>query len=781
MTEGASSFQGLQAVYALSAAVMAALCATMWLAWRELRSTSPALGRFATGFGLMFVGMGLLAAWGRLPDFLAVVLGNLALMAGAAAVFEGSREFGGRPANRLATLVTTGLSVVLFPLFVYVWPSVALRVVASSAMLAALLGGAAVTTWRDGRRRTSGPLALWAAAALAADTLMVGARAVLTLAGGEATAEAFTTPALAVGLVSGVCWTVAVVLMASRRFEGELLSQKELFAKLLAAARAGAEGLALDSTLETVLEAAQGLAGATGSSLLLFGEDGGFTRGLFTEGDATTMVDAAVARSLLRDGLAGWVSQERQSVIVPDVSKDPRWLRVPNQDASVRAALCVPIATGPTLVGVLTLVHDERDFFKDGHCRLVESVAAQIALVLRNAQVTSERMRVARQHALLNEVLGAAARQLGADEIAATAAAAIARGTGWTNVVVAVTGDDGWLRFLGGHPALAEARQPTRQGVVGRAFATGDTQVVPDVEKDPDYFAYAPGVRSELAVPLKHGTRVLGVLNLESDARDAFGTDDVRLAEALAGAIGLGLDNARLLRVREELTRALVHDLRSPLVSITGSLRLLARLPGLGPGDQKLIEIAERNSARLASLINSILEVSRLEDGAAPITRARVPLHEVVGEALRLAAPGAASRDVRLAGEDAAAPLADAWVDRGLIARVLQNLLDNAIKFSAAGAAVTVSLTPDADGVAVRVRDSGPGVDEKARSRLFQNFAPGGQAASGSGLGLAFCRLAVEANGGRIWLEDTPGGGATFAVALPAAPEPESGARTGAS
>ncbi len=779
MTEGMSSFQGLQAVYALSAAVMAALCATMWLTWRELRGTSPALGRFAAGFGLMFVGMGLLATWGRLPDVLAVVLGNVALMLGAAVVFEGSREFDGRDPLRVVTAVTLGLSCIFFPLFVYVWPSVAVRVVVSSVILATLLGAAAGTTWYHGRRRMAGSLALWAAAALATDSVMLMVRAILAFVGGDARADALTTPALAIGLVSGVCWTVSVVLLATRRFEGELLSQKELFAKLLAAARAGGGGPDLDSILEDVLETAGDLTGATGSSLLLFGEDGEFARGLFTRGEATTIVDAAVARDLLRDGLAGWVARERQSAIVPDVGKDPRWSRLPSQDASIKAALCVPIATGPTLVGVLTLVHDKRDFFRDEECRLVESVAAQVALVLRNAQVTNERMRVARQHALLNEVLGAAARQLGANEIAATAAEAIARGTGWPNVVVAVSGDDGWLRLLG--PAHSETRQAARQGIVGRAFSTGETQLVPDVGKDHDYFAHAPDVRSELAVPLKHGTRVLGVLDLESDIRDAFGADDVRLAEALAGAISLGLDNARLLRVREELTRALVHDLRSPLVSITGSLRLLERLPGLAPADQKLIEIAERNSARLASLINSILEVSRLEDGAAPIARARVPLQEVVSEALRLAAPGAASRDVRLAGEDPASPMADAWVDRGLIARVLQNLLDNAIKFSAAGAAVTVSLAREVDGVAVRVKDSGPGVDEKARSRLFQNFAPGSQAASGSGLGLAFCRLAVEANGGRIWLEETPGGGATFAVALPAAPEAAAASPAGTS
>jgi signal transduction histidine kinase len=102
---------------------------------------------------------------------------------------------------------------------------------------------------------------------------------------------------------------------------------------------------------------------------------------------------------------------------------------------------------------------------------------------------------------------------------------------------------------------------------------------------------------------------------------------------------------------------------------------------------------------------------------------------------------------------------------------VLDNLLDNAIRFSVPGGAVAVTVDQDGRGLLVRVADHGPGLDAKARQKLFQRFGSGQHRASGSGIGLAFSRLAVEANGGRIWLEDTPGGGATFALTLPAAHE----------
>ncbi|MCI4355383.1 MAG: sensor histidine kinase, partial [Thermoplasmata archaeon] len=95
--------------------------------------------------------------------------------------------------------------------------------------------------------------------------------------------------------------------------------------------------------------------------------------------------------------------------------------------------------------------------------------------------------------------------------------------------------------------------------------------------------------------------------------------------------------------------------------------------------------------------------------------------------------------------------------------------VDNAIKFSPPGGAVKVIVERDGSGLLLRVRDHGPGLDAKARQVLFQQFGSGEHRASGSGLGLAFSRLAVQANGGRIWLEDTPGGGATLAFNLPAA------------
>jgi signal transduction histidine kinase len=449
------------------------------------------------------------------------------------------------------------------------------------------------------------------------------------------------------------------------------------------------------------------------------------------------------------------------------VERDARWVPPPAADLQIRSTLAVPIASGSALVGVLTLDHEEPGAFDESHRRLLASAVAQIALVLRNAQIADALLRSARREALLNAVLRTSARRLEAAAIARAATDAISNGTGWENVSVAIPGEDGQFRVLA---TTGDSSQPLGGGVIGRAYATGATQVVPDVSLDPDYLERVQGMRSELAAPLRQGGRSFGVLDVESATPDAFGRDEVALCEALAEAIGLGLENARLSRDREEFVNAMVHDLRSPMVSISGSLQFLRRASGLKEDERRLLEMAERNAERLSSLVTAILDVSRLEGGAMRVRPARFDLTGLVGEVLRLAAPRAESKRLELV--NAVPPgLPDLECDRGLLLRVFENLVGNALKFSEeAGGPVKVTAELEETGrIAVSVSDSGPGVDETARSRLFEKFAPGDHQARGSGLGLAFCRLAVEACGGRIWLAEPEGDGARFVVSLPAA------------
>ncbi len=759
-----------RALYSTSAFVFLGLVVSVLLAYRELRGT-PGLGRFVSGYCALIAGTGLFAVRDRIPDFLTIVVANVLVVLGASFVLEGIALFYGLAVGYRITSAAALLSAPVFAWFTWVEPSSLWRTVFSSAALAVLLGAA---SWTAGRTRHAGGSRLLdavTAVALGTCALLFTARAALVGTGraaGDLLAEDLLT-ALGplVGMLSAVIWTTSLLTNANRRLTHVVRSQTDLLASLLEVARVTGDEATLDATLEKTLEAVCSLTGATGSSLLLLDEEGRYTRGLFTRGNSALVVGPEDAEAVLKDGLAGWVVRMKMAVLVPDVLVDPRWAALPtHEDQGIRSALAAPILSGPGLVGVITVVHSRPGKFTEDQRRLLESTTAQIALVLRNAQIADARMLATRQKDLLNEILDISARGSVAEEIASSAARAIARAWVRFRVVVALPSESNRFRFFGPAADAGEEEPEIASGLIGRAFTTGKTLLVGGSPAD-----IIPGSdgRAQLVVPLKHRSRTLGVLAFESLRPRAFEPADVASAEALGEAIALGLGNVALFRAREELTRAMVHDLRNPAVSIMGSLELLRGSDGLSDVDRKFVETAERNAKRQDALIGEILELARLEEGALPVRRTETSLGALIADVLRLTAPRAEAKGVELLAEvpDALPP---GFVDPDLIARVLENLVGNAIKFSPPGAGpVKVSACPSGEFVEVGVSDSGPGVEEELRPRLFQKFAPGNLAGRGAGLGLAFCRLAVEANGGRIWLERS-GSGSVFAFSVPVNP-----------
>ena len=224
-------------------------------------------------------------------------------------------------------------------------------------------------------------------------------------------------------------------------------------------------------------------------------------------------------------------------------------------------------------------------------------------------------------------------------------------------------------------------------------------------------------------------------------------------------------------QLREDLTRTLVHDLRNPLTSMLSSLDALEA--SLGPetvAQAALVRIARRGGIKLRSLVDAILDVSRLEERAMPVALTPVDLGAAVAEAFELQRPLAEPRRLTLASAIPAG-FPRVWADRELLSRILQNLVGNAIKFAPRGGEVRVCAERDEEPgmLRVSVADDGPGLPAELRERVFEKFVTGRHAASGSGLGLTFCRLAIEAQGGRIRAESRPGGGALLVFTLPEA------------
>jgi signal transduction histidine kinase len=220
---------------------------------------------------------------------------------------------------------------------------------------------------------------------------------------------------------------------------------------------------------------------------------------------------------------------------------------------------------------------------------------------------------------------------------------------------------------------------------------------------------------------------------------------------------------------QEELTAFVVHDLRSPLGNIMTGLGTLRDFSDAGadPTQRSLLDICLSSSERMLTLINSLLDLARLESGNMPVESEAMDVHNVADTALKQVSLWAKQKQVELITD---VTIDSAWGDSVLTARVLVNLLTNAIRYSPEHTCVSLSAAPGQDGQAVfRVSDQGQGIPKEWADKVFDKFAQveSRKFGVGSGLGLTFCRSAIEAQGGRIWLESDVGKGTTVIFTLP--------------
>lgn len=226
---------------------------------------------------------------------------------------------------------------------------------------------------------------------------------------------------------------------------------------------------------------------------------------------------------------------------------------------------------------------------------------------------------------------------------------------------------------------------------------------------------------------------------------------------------------------KDVLIHCIVHDLAGPLNSILGALSLLDERPPGADGAQ-LVRVAMQAALRQRELLREILDTFAAERTAIDVAYddfAVAPdLGEAITQAIEVLGPVAASRGVKLVGPQAGTAPCRIIGDERRLGRVLVNLVENAIRFTPRDHTVRVLVEDEPGTVRVVVEDEGPGVSAATAARLFQKFARGRDAASGTGLGLYFCRITVEHWGGAIGYEPRPGGGSRFWVRLRCAPPP---------
>ncbi len=278
--------------------------------------------------------------------------------------------------------------------------------------------------------------------------------------------------------------------------------------------------------------------------------------------------------------------------------------------------------------------------------------------------------------------------------------------------------------------------------------------------------------------PLTAGDRRVGTIVLERPRRGSAAARR-RLLPALASLLGVAIDRERLARealeaealrrsdaMKTAVLRAVSHDLRTPLMAILTSASALSRRDlELQPGDRDdLLATISGEAARLDRLVGNLLDLSRLQAGAARPEPAPWTIDDLVIQAL--SEIGASAERVEVSFPDDSPVVR---VDAQQIERALVNLIENALGYSPAAEPVLLQVSTHGADVLVRVVDHGPGVSQDELERIFEPFHRGRGVGSvtGAGLGLAIVRGFAEANGGRVWAESRAGQGATFVLALP--------------
>ncbi|HEY3764726.1 MAG TPA: ATP-binding protein [Gaiellales bacterium] len=299
--------------------------------------------------------------------------------------------------------------------------------------------------------------------------------------------------------------------------------------------------------------------------------------------------------------------------------------------------------------------------------------------------------------------------------------------------------------------------------------------------------APSPESKADRVVPIElDGTRLGELRLIDAPEGAAESPDAARVGRVLAGLIALGQEReqrlandveAEALRRSNELTTALLrtvsHDFRSPLTAISTAAEGL-RFADLDGEERELLDTIADQSGRLGRMVTNLLDLSRLESGAAKPAAEWVDVRDLIDAAMaEVIAATDIAVDVRLQGE---LPLVR--VDAAQLQRVLVNLLENAAKFAPPGTNVTVTASARGGRVLVSVSDRGPGIPDAERAHVFRPFYRGRTGDKpGSGLGLAIAQGLATANGATVTLEPPDGAGATLTVTIPAAPNPERLAR----
>jgi signal transduction histidine kinase len=479
------------------------------------------------------------------------------------------------------------------------------------------------------------------------------------------------------------------------------------------------------------------------------------------------------------EGYTGWVVRHRQSLLVPDVDdREDIRPQLLAGELPFEAYAGVPLLAGETLVGTLVLVSEEKGAFDAGDMRLLQALAHHATTAIGNARLYEQVSCRNRRLSALSAIAEAVNRPGALDRILEEGLKQVLSVTGLEMGAIALSESrtgmlalrcqvgmspefQTWLRQQLGQKSLAT--WPEGEGFQVEEILSTGPEIPPPVREE--------GIRLTAEVPLFAEGGLVGILSIATREPRLFTSDERSLLQAIGYQLGTAIANAQLrqevlsaerLAAVGRVATSVAHDLRSPLGGILRSAEFLAR-PEISPATrEKLSKAIVSLSRRLLNSTQEILDYVR--GGRLPLRRSPCSLPAFLDGVLAVLEVDFGDRgievvrDCRYEGRAA--------IDAERMAQVVYNIAANARDAMPGGGTFTVATRQNRERVELRFSDTGPGVPEELRDRVFEPFFTHGKR-EGAGLGLSIARRIVEEHEGRLWIEGSEEGGATFVLSLP--------------
>jgi len=569
----------------------------------------------------------------------------------------------------------------------------------------------------------------------------------------------------------------------------------------------------LQPVLDSLIENAASLCSARRG--VIFRRDGDVYHGVAFYNASADLVEFIKQHPVTagRHTITARVALERRTIHVADLQADDEYTYVLRDVDPIRTELGVPMLRGDDILGVIILYKVEVRPFSDQEIALLQTFADQAVIAIENVRLfkelqarTAELTRSVGELTALGEVSQALSSTLDLEAVLDTIVSRASQLAGAAGCsIYEYDGVAEQFELRATHNPDAEFVEALRaaplrkgEGVMGRATEMREPIQIPDIAQPGAYQSSVRdillrfGYRALLSVPLLREDQVIGSLSFNRRAPGEFPPEVVDVLKTFATQSALAIQNARLFHEIADKSRQLEaasqhkseflanmsHELRTPLNAIIGFSEVLAQ--GMfGEINEKQTEYLHdilESGRHLLSLINDILDLSKIEAGRMELEVSEFDLPQAIQNALTLVRERALRSGIAL-HHAIDERVAEIRADERKVKQVLLNLLSNAIKFTPEGGRIEVRAVP-ADGlVEVSVTDTGIGIAPEDLEAVFEEFRQVGAAdkkAEGTGLGLALARKFIELHGGRIWVTSQVGVGSTFTFTLPVRPWPAS-------